>query len=206
MFIKDPEAVLDYHVDWSRWLPDGDTLTHVEFTPYAPLPLSGAYVPPPTGVTATAETVAGALPAGTYYYVVTAVSAGGESTASEEVSATVSGSTASVTVSWEFVAGATSYNIYRSDQPGQEQYLVGSVDATQRSWADVGDLILSRLERTPPLPIIVSPDHASSVTDTIATVWLARGVAGYEFRFDCLITTTDGRKDSRMLTFQIVDK
>lgn len=25
--IKDPEAILDYSVDWSEWLPEGDTLS-----------------------------------------------------------------------------------------------------------------------------------------------------------------------------------
>ena len=26
-FTKDPDAVLDYKVDWSEWLPSGDTIT-----------------------------------------------------------------------------------------------------------------------------------------------------------------------------------
>lgn len=25
-FVKDPNAVLDYRVDWSAWLPEGDTI------------------------------------------------------------------------------------------------------------------------------------------------------------------------------------
>lgn len=28
-FIKDPDAVLDYTVDWSAWLPSGDTISAV---------------------------------------------------------------------------------------------------------------------------------------------------------------------------------
>lgn len=26
-FVKDPDANLDYEVDWTAWLPDGDTIT-----------------------------------------------------------------------------------------------------------------------------------------------------------------------------------
>lgn len=26
-FTKDPDAVLDYKIDWSRWLPEGDTVS-----------------------------------------------------------------------------------------------------------------------------------------------------------------------------------
>jgi hypothetical protein len=25
-FMKDPDAVLDYKIDWSHWLPEGDTI------------------------------------------------------------------------------------------------------------------------------------------------------------------------------------
>lgn len=69
------------------------------------------------------------LPAGaTYYYVVTAVNAGGESSASAQVSgtttpATPTGVTATagynqITVSWPAVTGASSYNIYWSTTSG----------------------------------------------------------------------------------------
>jgi hypothetical protein len=30
-FIKDPDATLDYHRDWSEWLVDGDTITSSEW-------------------------------------------------------------------------------------------------------------------------------------------------------------------------------
>lgn len=52
-------------------------------------------------------------PTGVYYYVVTAVTAAGESFPSAQISPTV-GSTSTVTLSWNLVAGAISYNIYRS--------------------------------------------------------------------------------------------
>lgn len=31
VFIKDPNAVLDYEIDWSSWLRDGDTITASEW-------------------------------------------------------------------------------------------------------------------------------------------------------------------------------
>ena len=66
-----------------------------------------------------------------YYYIVTAVNAGGESSASSQASATpqvsapsaptgvgaVAGN-AQVTVSWSAVSGATSYNLYWSNSSG----------------------------------------------------------------------------------------
>ncbi|USC17024.1 hypothetical protein [Rhodococcus sp. 11-3] len=30
-FTKDPEAVLDYHFDWSAWLSDGETISSSTF-------------------------------------------------------------------------------------------------------------------------------------------------------------------------------
>jgi len=31
-YTKDPDAVLDYTVDWTAWLPSGDTITASTFT------------------------------------------------------------------------------------------------------------------------------------------------------------------------------
>ena len=67
----------------------------------------------------------------TYYYIVTAVNAGGESSASAQASATPQvpiagaptglgavGGNAQNTVSWTSVTGATSYNLYWSTSSG----------------------------------------------------------------------------------------
>ena len=83
-----------------------------------------------TGVTSP-YTQTGLTNGTTYYYVVTAVTAGGESAASNQASATpqvpapsaptgvsaISGN-AQVTVSWTAVSGATSYNLYWSTTSG----------------------------------------------------------------------------------------
>lgn len=31
-YVKDGDAVLDYTIDWSQWLPDNDTITSSTFT------------------------------------------------------------------------------------------------------------------------------------------------------------------------------
>ncbi|HJV35201.1 fibronectin type III domain-containing protein [Geomonas sp.] len=82
---------------------------------------------------ATSQLVTGLTDGTTYYFVVTALSANGESITSSEVSATpvllppvkpsgiiVSGGDTQATVQWNSVTGATSYNIYYSTTSGQE--------------------------------------------------------------------------------------
>lgn len=96
----------------------------------------GMNVAPPSGLTQTASGVGGTLAAGTYYWVVTAVNANGETPPSNEVTATVTGTTSSVALSWAAQTGATSYNIYRGTAAGAESALVGT--ATGTSYTDTG--------------------------------------------------------------------
>ncbi|MFJ4652683.1 hypothetical protein ACIP5Y_15590 [Nocardia sp. NPDC088792] len=77
----------------------------------------------------------GTLAAGTYFWVVTAVSAAGESLASNEVSAVVGSSVSSVQLSWAPVGGAVSYNIYRGTAAGGENI---KFTATGTSFIDTG--------------------------------------------------------------------
>lgn len=67
----------------------------------------------PTGVTATGSTLGGTLPAGTYFYKVTALNGNEESLGSTEVSVITTGTTSSVSVAWTAISGATSYRVYR---------------------------------------------------------------------------------------------
>jgi hypothetical protein len=67
----------------------------------------------PTGVGATGSTTGGTLPAGTYFYKVTALKGNEESLGSTQVSVTTTGATSSVSVTWTAVSGATSYRVYR---------------------------------------------------------------------------------------------
>lgn len=65
---------------------------------------------------------------GTFYWVVTALNAKGETIASNEVSATLAAE--EQTLNWAAVAGATSYNVYRGTVAGEENILVANVAGT----------------------------------------------------------------------------
>ncbi len=86
----------------------------MQFTATAPLSLPAA----PTG---TAAITGGSMADGTYYYIVTALNALGETVKGAESAAkTISGGTGhgSVPLTWATVAGATSYRVYRTTTPG----------------------------------------------------------------------------------------
>ena len=94
-----------------------------------------------SAVTTTAATTGGALPAGTYYYRVSAVIARqGEIAASPEVSATTTGATGTVTLAFTPPIGLDSngpllYKVYRGSAAGGET-LLGTVDANFALAAD----------------------------------------------------------------------
>lgn len=68
----------------------------------------------------TTSTSGGTLTANTYFWVVSAVNSAGVTLASNEVTATTTGSTSSQALSWTAVSGAASYNIYRGTSSGGE--------------------------------------------------------------------------------------
>jgi uncharacterized repeat protein (TIGR01451 family) len=71
-------------------------------------------LPAPANLTAGSTITGGALPAGTYFYKVTAFNINGETVGSAQASTTIdSGTTGRVTLGWDAVAGATSYRVYR---------------------------------------------------------------------------------------------
>jgi hypothetical protein len=72
--------------------------------------------------TPSVSSTGGSFAAGTYYFVVTAIS-NAETTRSNEVSVTTTGSTSSVTISFAAVPGAINYRLYRSTSPGTETSL-----------------------------------------------------------------------------------
>ncbi len=77
-------------------------------------PITGAGpLPTPTGLAATAFVSGGSLATGTYFYKVAARNINGETLASTEVSATVTGPSGRVALAWDAVPGATSYRVYR---------------------------------------------------------------------------------------------
>lgn len=99
----------------------------------------------PTLTLGTTSSTGGSFAAGTYYWKVSAVNAsggGGETLPSNEVTATLSGTTSSQPLSWTAVNGAASYNIWRGTTAGGENVLVANVTGT--SYTDTGAAGTSR--------------------------------------------------------------
>ena len=85
----------------------------------------------------------------TYYYVVTAVTASGETFASTEQSYVPANGYDTAVLSWTAVPGAINYNIYHSTYPGAET-LLATVSALTQTFSDDGSL--SPGFSTPPVP------------------------------------------------------
>ena len=110
----------------------------VDFTTRVPLPgdtlVCTARKTPgaPTSLGATPSGTGGAIPAGTYFYKVTATLTNGETLGSNEVtSGVLTGTTSKVTLTWTAPAngGATGYKIYRGTSIGAQDKLVGVVSS-----------------------------------------------------------------------------
>lgn len=94
--------------------------------------------------TPTQSTTGGTLTAGTYYYKLTAVTANGETTGSNQVSRTTSGSTSRVIHTWAEVAGATQYKLYRSTTSNGQSTspaLVATIDGDTLTYTDTGTAV-----------------------------------------------------------------
>jgi hypothetical protein len=101
-----------------------------------------AGLPSPIQTSPTVSSTGGGLATGSYYYVITALTATGETTASGEVAANVTGPTGEVTLNWYPVLGATGYKIYRGTTSGAENVLVGVVSgSTTTSFVDAGAVV-----------------------------------------------------------------
>lgn len=88
-----------------------------------------AKLPAPVQSAASTATTGGTLAAGTYFYVITATNAAGETTRSNEISITTTGAASTVTLNWAAVPGATGYRVYRGTVAGTQTayYVVGTV-------------------------------------------------------------------------------
>lgn len=91
----------------------------------------------PSGLAVTASATGGTLAAGSYFWVVTAITAAGETMASNEVTATLSGSTSSAALTWTLPAGATGAKVYRGTAAGAEDTLVATLGAVT-TYTDTG--------------------------------------------------------------------
>jgi len=94
----------------------------------------------PSGVTAAATDTGGTLAAGTYYYRISALDSWGQETkASDEVSATVDGSTTTkIKITWNSVTGAVKYRVYGRAQGAQDQYWEVVAGAAKPEFIDDG--------------------------------------------------------------------
>ncbi|HEV3344703.1 MAG TPA: choice-of-anchor L domain-containing protein, partial [Pirellulales bacterium] len=129
-------------------------------------PANPAGLPSPIQTTPTGSSTGGTLATGTYYYVVTALTPSGETTASGEVSAAVSGPTAEVTLNWYPVVGATGYKIYRGLTSGAENVLAGLVSGgTTSSFVDTGAVVAS--EQSPPVNQPFTTDYERAGPDIL---------------------------------------
>jgi hypothetical protein len=95
-------------------------------------------IPPPAMQVFTTATSGGTLPAGTYYYRVTALLGGVETLPAPETSSiTATGTTSIINVNWSTVNGATGYKVYGRTQ-GAEQLIATIADPTMGTWLDTG--------------------------------------------------------------------
>ncbi|OYV72164.1 MAG: hypothetical protein B7Z74_05985, partial [Deltaproteobacteria bacterium 21-66-5] len=145
-------------------------------------------ISPPTQATPVATTAVGGSLTGTYYYVVTATTSGGETIAGNAQSVSVTGANNEVTVSWDAVPGAAGYNIYRTTAvtgtppvpnfaPGSGAVLAGVVKSgTTSSFTDVGGGSVS----SPPTAAILPATTLSAPTTSSTGGSLATGTYFYE--------------------------
>ena len=105
----------------------------------------------------------GSLSVTTYYYKVTALdNDGGQTTVSNESFATTNGGNLSVSLTWNQVVGAASYEIYRSTSTGAERYLA---TVLSNAYTDTGSS--STTTTVPPVSNTAYKSSANSGTSTI---------------------------------------
>lgn len=105
-------------------------------------------LPPPVQSALATATTGGTITAGTYKYVVTAINASGETTASNEQTIATTGSTSTVTVTWVAVPGATGYKLYKT--------AAGGATGSELLYKTVG-AVTSDIDTTPGTPTGVFP-------------------------------------------------
>lgn len=112
-------------------------------------------LPTPAG---TPKTSGGSMADGTYYYVITALDAAGETIKSPQSSAntiTGGGGAGSVELTWNAVAGATSYKVYRT-----------TVSGTYTTPAYIGNPTVNGTAATPYVDTLLTPSAGAPPTAT----------------------------------------
>jgi hypothetical protein len=139
----------------------------------------GTSIANPTGLAVTAHATGGTLPAGATFWVVTALGAnGGETAASNEVTATLTGTTSSADLTWPALTGSGGFNVYRGAAAGAEDILVATLGASALSYTDTG---------------AAGTSHSPPATNTAST-----GTGAVAIRTN--IVTTNNFKDWGVMT------
>lgn len=100
------------------------------------LPFTVTVVAPPFGLAAAPVVGGGTFAAGTYYWEVTATTALGETTVSNEASAVLV-LNGSANLTWNAPVGTiTGYKVYRGAAPGAENVLVATLPVTPTAYTD----------------------------------------------------------------------
>lgn len=100
------------------------------------LPFAVSVISPPTGLTATPVVGGGTFAAGTYFWEVTATTALGETTVSNEASAAIV-LNGSCTLNWTAPVGVvTGYKVYRGTVSGAENVLVTTIVGNITTFTD----------------------------------------------------------------------
>jgi hypothetical protein len=138
----------------------------------------------PHAVSATASTGGSLVSGQQYFYEVTALDGlGGETTVSNEVSATPSGGNLSVTLVWNIVPNAFGYNIYRSTTTGTEVLLYLAVK-------------LPVMQPVPLTNTVTFIDDGSATTTTAYSATVRGFTSGGHKAFFTLSTTFVGTPSS----------
>lgn len=116
---------------------------------------------------------------GTYFYVITALNAGGETPVSNEMSAGVLAAANTVTLTWTAVPGATSYRIYRGTANGAESKFFTSSGTT---FTDTGAAGTAGLPPEAPAPFstVSASPTGGTMTDISLRYWLSAIIGGVE--------------------------
>ena len=104
-----------------------------------PSVVNNATILAPASLAVTGSTTGGVLPIATDYWVLTALTAQGETTRSNEVTATLTTNTSSGALTWSATSGASGYRLYRGTVAGAEGWLAAYIPSgATTSFTDTG--------------------------------------------------------------------
>ena len=120
----------------------------------------------PTGTAVVSQPGGGSFALGSYYYVITAITSNGESPRSNEAVYTAVNATDSANITWNAVAGALDYNIYRTNSSGNyTNGFLNEVAGNVTNFVDTGSST-NLSENAPGLPSITASGNIVTLQTT----------------------------------------